>query len=88
MVNLKQIIPARGGNAMLGLEEILVINTYQKNDISVYGSLQETMIEMLLEVNLEEYSFFVLGLLRDTFNCSYDTALTDRMVNETELMWK
>ena len=88
MINLKQIIPARGGNAMLGLEEILVINTYQKNDISIYSSLQEAMIEMLLEVHLEEYSFFVLGLFRDTFSCPYDTALTDRMVNETELMWK
>jgi len=46
------------------------------------------MIEMLLEVHLDKYSFFVIGLFRDTFNCLYDTALNDRMVNETELMWK
>jgi len=37
---------------MLGLEEILVTSTYQRNDISLYISLQETMIEMLLEVHL------------------------------------
>jgi len=73
---------------MLGLEEILVTSTYQRNDISLYNSLQETMIEKLLEVHLDKYSFFVIGLFRDTFNCLYDTALNDRMVNETELMWK
>ena len=43
---------------------------------------------MLLEVHLDKQSFFVLGLFRDTFNSSYDTALNDRMVNEMELMWK
>jgi hypothetical protein len=44
------------------------------------------MIEILLEVHLHKYSFFVLGVFRDAFNCPYDTALNDRMVNETELM--
>ena len=72
---------------MLGLEEIVVTSTYQRNDISLYNSLQEAMIEMLLEVHLDKYSFLVLGLFRDTSNCPYDTELNDRMVNETELMW-
>jgi hypothetical protein len=43
---------------------------------------------MLLEVHLDKYSFFVLGLFRDTFNCPYDAAMNYRMVNETELLWK
>jgi hypothetical protein len=34
IVHLKQILPARAGNVMLGLEEILVTSTYQRNDIS------------------------------------------------------
>ena len=76
------------GNAMLGLEEILVTSTYQRNDISFYNSLQEAMTEILLEVHLDKYSFFVLGLFRDTFNCPYDTELNNRMVNVMELMWK
>jgi hypothetical protein len=42
------------------------------------------MIGMLLEVHLNKYSFFVLGLFGDTFNCPFDTAMNDRMVNETE----
>jgi hypothetical protein len=71
---------------MLGLEEILMKISYQGNDISLYNSLQEEMIEILLEVHLHKYSFFVLGVFRDAFNCPYDTALNDRMVNETELM--
>ena len=73
---------------MLDLEEVLVTSTFQRNNISLYISLQEGMIEMLLEVHLNKQSFFVLGLFRDTFNCTYDTALNDRMVHETELMWK
>jgi len=79
---------ARAGNATLGLEENLVTSTYQKNDISLYSSLQEAMIEILLEVHLDKYSFFVLGLFGDIFNCPYDPALNDKTVNETELMWK
>jgi len=71
-----------------GLEEILVTSTYQTKDISLYSSLQEAKIEMLLEVHLDKYSFFVLGLFRGTSSCPYDTALSDRMVNERELMWK
>jgi len=71
-----------------GFEEILVTSTYQRNDISLYTSLQEGMIEILLEVHLDKYSFFVLGLFRGISNCPYDTALSDRMVNERELMWK
>ena len=63
-------------------------STYQIKDISLYISLPEAMIEMLLEGHLDKYSFFVLGLFGDTFNCPYDTALNDRMVNEMELMWK
>jgi len=66
----------------------LVTSTYQRNDISLYNSLQEAMTEMLLEVHLDKHSFFFLGLFRDTFNCPYDTALNDRTVNETELMRK
>jgi len=54
---------------MLGLEEILETSTYPRNGISLYISLQEAMIEMLLEVHLDKYSFFVLGLFGDTFNC-------------------
>ena len=73
---------------MVGLEEILVTSTYQRNDISLYNSLQEAIIEMLLEVHLDKHSFFFLGLFRDTFNCPYDTALNYRMINETELLWK
>ena len=73
---------------MLGLEEILVTSTYQTKDISLYNSLQEGMIQILLEVHLDKYSFLVLGLFRGNFNCPYDTALNDRMVNKTELMWK
>jgi len=69
MVHLKHILPARAGNAKLGLEEILVTSTYQIKDISLYISLPEAMIEMLLEVHLDKYSFFVLGLFGDTFNC-------------------
>ena len=88
IIHLEQILPARAGNAMLGLEETWVTSTFQRNDISLYNSLQEAMIDMLLEVQLDKYSFFVLGSFRDTFNCAYDTALNDRMVNETELMWK
>jgi len=88
IVHLKQILPARTGNAKLGLQEILVTRTYHRNDISLYSSLQEAMIEMLLEVHLDKYTFFVLGLFRDTFNSPYDTELNDRMVNEMELMWK
>jgi len=88
MVHLKQILPSRAGNAMLALQKILVTSTYPRNDISLYISLQPAMIEMLLEVHLDKYSFFVLGLFGDTFNCPYDTALNDRMVNETDLMWK
>jgi hypothetical protein len=88
IVHLKQILPSRASKVMLGLEEILVTSTYQRNDVSLYNSLQEAMIEMLLEVHLDKYSFFVLGLFRDTFNCSYDTALSDGTVNETELMWQ
>ena len=87
MAHIWQILTARAGNTMLGLEEILVTSTYQRNDISLYISLQEAMMEMLLEVNLDKYSFFVLGLFGDNFNCPYDTALNDRMVIETELMW-
>ena len=86
ILHLKQILPARAGNAKLGLEEILVTSTYQRNDISLYNSLQEAMIEMLFEVHLDKYSFFVLGLFRDIFNCPYDTELNDRLVNEMELM--
>ena len=37
---------------MLGLEDILVTSTYQRNYISLYNSLQEEMIEILLEVHL------------------------------------
>ena len=85
IVHLKQILPASAGNAKLGLEEIFVTSAYQRNDISFYSSLQEAMIEMLLEVRLHKYSFFVLGLFRDTFNCPYDTALNNRMVNEMEV---
>jgi hypothetical protein len=84
----QQILPSRAGNVMLGLEEILVTSTCQRNDISLYNSLQKAMIGMLLEVHLDIHSFFVLGLFRDTFNCPYDTAMNDSMVNETELMWK
>jgi hypothetical protein len=87
MVHLKQILPSRADNTVLGLQKILVTSTYPRNDISLYISLQEAMIEMLLEVNLDKYSFFVLGLFGDNFNCPYDTALNDRMVIETELMW-
>ena len=87
MAHIWQILTARAGNTMLGFEEILVTSTYQRNDISLYISLQEAMMEMLLEVNLDKYSFFVLGLFGDNFNCPYDTALNDRMVIETELMW-
>ena len=88
IVHIKQNLPARAGNAKLGLQEILVTVTYQRNDISLQNSLQEAMIEMLFEVHLDKYSFFVLGLFRDTFNCPYDTELNDRMVNAIELMWK
>ena len=63
-------------------------SAYQRKDISLYNSFQEEMIEILLEVHLHKYSFFVLGVFGDAFNCPYDTALNDRMVNETELMWK
>jgi hypothetical protein len=73
---------------MLGLEQILVTSTYQRNDISLYNSLQQAIIEMLLEVHLDKHSFIFLGLFRDTFNSPYDAALNDRMVNETKLMWK
>jgi hypothetical protein len=73
---------------MLSLEEILVTSTYQRTDISLYNSLQEAMIEMLLEVHLDKHSFIFLGLFRDTFNSPYDTALNDRMANEIELMRK
>jgi len=72
---------------MLGLEEILVTSTYQRNYISFYSSLQEAMIQILLEVHLDQYSFCLLGLFGDNFNCPYDTALNDRTVNETELIW-
>ena len=88
IVHLKQIISARAGNVTLGLEEVLVTSTYQRNDISLYNSLQEATIEMLLEVHLDKYSFFVLGLFRDPFSYPYGTALNDRMVIETEFMWK
>jgi len=88
ILHLKQILPARAGNAKLGLEEILVTSTYQRNDIPLYNSLQDAMIEMLLEVHLDKYTFFILGLFRDTFSCPYDTELIDRIVNEMELMWK
>ena len=88
MVHLKQILRSRAVNAVLGLQKILVTSTYPRNDISLYISLQEAMIEMLLEVHLDKYSFFVLDLFGDTFNCPQDTALNVRMFNETELMWK
>jgi len=83
-----QVLSTRAGNATLGLEEILVTSTYQRNDISFYNSLQEAMIEIILEAHLDKYTFFILDLFRDTFNCPYDTELNDRMVNEMELMWK
>jgi len=73
---------------MLGLEDILVPSIYQRNDISLYSSLQEAIIEILLEVHLDKHSFFALRLCRDTFNCPYYPALNDSIVNETELMWK
>jgi len=73
---------------MLGLEEILVTSSYQGNDIPCYNSLQQAIIEMLLEVHLDKHSFFFLALFRDTFNCPYDPALNDGIVNETKLMWK
>ena len=63
-------------------------STYHRNDISLHNSLPEVIIEMLLEVHLDKYSFFVLGLFGDTFNSPYDTALYDRMVNETKLIWR
>ena len=66
----------------------LVTSTYQRNDISLYNSLQEAMTEMLLEVHLDKHSFFFLGLFRDTFNCPCDPALNDGIVNETKLMWE
>ena len=73
---------------MLGLEEILGTSTYHRNDIFLYNSLKEAIIEMLLEVHVNKHLFFVIGLFRDTFNYPYDIALNYRMVNETELMWK
>ena len=62
-VQLKQILPPRVGNGKLGLEETLVTSTFQRNYISLYNSLQEAVIEMLLEVHLDKYSFFVLGFI-------------------------
>ena len=59
-------------------------NTYQRKDISTHNSLQEAVVGMLFEVHLEKYSFLVLGLFRDAFNCAYDTTLNDRMVIEME----
>jgi hypothetical protein len=76
------------GKVMLGLKGILVTSTYQKNDISLYNPLHGAMIETLLEVHFDKYSFFVLGLLRGTFNCTYDTAMSDGTFSETELMWQ
>ena len=60
---LKQILPARAGNVMLGLEDILVPSIYQRNDISLYSSLQEAIIEMLLDVHLDKHSFFALWFM-------------------------
>jgi hypothetical protein len=85
MLHLEAIHPSRAGNVMLGLEEILVTSTYQRDDISLYNSLQEAMIEILLEVHLDKYSFLVLGLFKDSSNCPYETAMNDRMISETEL---
>jgi hypothetical protein len=68
-VLLKQILPATAGKVTLGLEEIFVTSTYRTDGIYLYNSLQEAMIEMLLEVHLDNYLFFVLGLFRDTSNC-------------------
>ena len=62
-------------------------STYQRNDISLYNSLQQTIIEILLAVHLDKnHSLFLVYL--ETLSVVHMTALNDRMVNETELMWK
>ena len=60
--------------------------TYQRNNISLYNYLQEAIIEMLLEVHLDKYSLFLVYL--ETLSIVHMTTLNDRMVNETDLMWK
>jgi len=40
-----------------------VTSTYQRNDISLYNSLQEAIIEMLLEVHVDKLSFLILVYL-------------------------